>query len=121
MSSCPSGSSRGTYASSCLLAPARKPDDPSRSRVAAFGRLFEGTDEISLGQTRFSRSRIRLIVHMRHHPTPDSLEGLINVAELLAPGNKPVSFCQGHLRRDGAKRTSEDGRPTASPRCFRPL
>ena len=28
-----------------------------RSRIATFGRLFEGTDEISLGQTSPERSR----------------------------------------------------------------
>ena len=37
--------------SSRWLAGAVSREDPNRSRVTTFGRLFEGTDEISLGQT----------------------------------------------------------------------
>ena len=110
-----------TLRSSRLLAPAREPEHPGRSRIATFGRLFEGTDEISLGQTAFSRRRIHLVPHIVTHRTRQPPERPFNVAELLAPGNKPVSFCQGHFRRDGANRPSNDGREPASPRCHRAL
>lgn len=84
--------------SSRSLAPARKTRHPSRSRIATFGRLFEGTDEISLGQTCFSPSFIHHSFHTRHRPARLPWGRSANVAELLALGNKTVNFCQGHLR-----------------------
>ena len=56
----------------------RGPGDPGRSRIATFGRLFEGTDHTCAGQTALSGSVSRTapgrIIHR------------------LAPGWKPVSF-----------------------------
>ena len=78
-----------------LASPGAVPVQRGRSRIATFGRLFEGTDEISLGQTRFSQCRIHHLHHTHHHQTRVSRQGPFNVAELLAPGNKTVSFCQG--------------------------
>jgi hypothetical protein len=70
----------GTHQHECrvgtgrLLAPARKPEYPDRSRAATFGRLFEGTDEISLGQTALPgcvRHHIRHTVHACSTPGQD--------------------------------------------------
>ena len=41
-----------------------------RSRIATCGRLFEGTDEISLGQTSFDRRAKRHKRHISLAPPP---------------------------------------------------
>jgi hypothetical protein len=74
--------------SSCLLAPARYPGVPGRCRIATCGRLFEGTDEISLGQTYSHRAASDLIRHTVHPRRAEVQSAPRNVAELLAPGRK---------------------------------
>ena len=88
-----------------------------RSRIATLGRLFEGTDEISLGQTspgavqtgpELLNSR-----HSRHVPPTSYEEAASNVAERLAPSKKTVSFCQCRST-NGAAKDNEAGMPTQS-------
>ena len=117
------GSGRGLARSSCLLAPARFPGNPGRCRAATCGRLFEGTDEISLGQTCFSRS----------DPTPDFATWFTPVTIEYTPRQTVTAMLQNCWHpainllasakaisdRDGAGRRIEDGSPTASPWCTR--
>jgi hypothetical protein len=65
-----------------------------RSRIATFGRLFEGTDEISLGQTSLDPAAILDKSHSRHAAGSPANIAAQNVAERLAPAKKTVSFCQ---------------------------
>ena len=65
-----------------------------RSRAATFGRLFEGTDEISLGQTSADRGRKVDISHSSHGPPGATKLPAVNVAERLALRQKTVSFWQ---------------------------
>jgi hypothetical protein len=100
-SSCRLGHRRRSYERrSRLLAPARYPEHPGRSRVATFGRLFEGTDEISLGQTTRAHRRIRHTRHNIHRPPAGVHEAVMNVAERLAPAAKTVSFWQCRFRAE---------------------
>ena len=88
-----------------------------RSRIATCGRLFEGTDEISLGQTSPDRAgRPRRTVdnrHSRHRPRLSKKLPLGNAAERLAPGEKTVSFCQCRFDNETAT-DNEAGMPTKS-------
>jgi hypothetical protein len=68
--------------------------DPDRSRVATFGRLFEGTDEISLGQTSADGLGNVDISHSSHRPGVAKNYPQGNVAERLALRQKTVSFWQ---------------------------
>jgi hypothetical protein len=84
-----------------------------RSRIATFGRLFEGTDEISLGQTSPGAVQMLDRSHSRHAPRSPANLPLQNVAERLAPGQKTVSFCQ--CRFDNGMATDNEVRmPTQS-------
>jgi hypothetical protein len=65
-----------------------------RSRIATCGRLFEGTDEIWLGQTCLRPVRMVDSRHSRHAVRQPTEEAAGNVAERLAPAQKTVSFCQ---------------------------
>ena len=65
-----------------------------RSRIATFGRLFEGTDEISLGQTSHCRCANRHKCHTGHASKRGKKLAPRNVAERLELGQKTVSFCQ---------------------------
>lgn len=90
---------------------------PDRSRVTACGRLFEGTDEISEGQThcsgpakgpiRHSRNRVALALNL--------LTG--NVAERLALRKKTVSFWQ--CRSDIGTATDNEARTPDQSRAHR--
>src|SRR5690242_1594735 len=87
------------------------PDGAGRSRIATCGRLFEGTDEISLGQTCSpATAAVRptitgpwhRLLRGQHRPRSASIHAScdplpVNVAELLAPGEKTVSFWQGRF------------------------
>ena len=91
---------------------------PDRCRIATFGRLFEGTDEISLGQTWPGSGETVDSSHNRHvfaepvnQPTP-------NVAERLAPAQKTVSFCQ--CRFDNGMATDNEVRMPTKSRARRP-
>jgi hypothetical protein len=84
-----------------------------RSRIATCGRLFEGTDEIYLGQTS---SDPRAKLHNRHIspvPPPGKKTPPKNVAERLAPDEKTVSFCQCRFDNETAT-DNEAGMPTQS-------
>jgi hypothetical protein len=83
--------------SSCSLAGAVS-EISDRSRAATYGRLFEGTDEISLGQTTRADHRIHHTRHNIHRPSASVHEGLVNVAERLARAAKTVSFWQCRFR-----------------------
>jgi hypothetical protein len=84
-----------------------------RSRTATFGRLFEGTDEISLGQTSLGAAGMLDKSHSRHAPrTPQNIP-MRNVAERLAPGQKTVSFCQCRFDNETAT-DNEAGMPNQS-------
>lgn len=100
-----------------LLAPAREPDDPSRSRIATFGRLFEGTDEISLGQTCLVRFDWHpdfvtsfppvTIESDAHQPVPAMLQNCWHPAINLLASAKAISD------RDGAGRRRTAAQPRA--------
>lgn len=98
-----------------LASPGAVPLQRGRSRAATFGRLFEGTDEISLGQTTLIRSPLSLIRHNFNGRQTHFQDGPANVAELLAHGMKTVSFWQCRFRVRRRQTTTEDRRTTASP------
>ena len=84
-----------------------------RSRIATFGRLFEGTDEISLGQTSPWRCANRHKCYTGHAFQGGKKLAPANVAERLALGQKTVSFCQ--CRFDNETATDNEARmPTQS-------
>jgi hypothetical protein len=84
-----------------------------RSRIATFGRLFEGTDEISLGQTSHCRCANRHKCHTGHASKRGKKLAPRNVAEWLELGQKTVSFCQ--CRFDNETATDNEARmPTQS-------
>ena len=84
-----------------------------RSRIATFERLFEGTDEISLGQT-CSGSAETVDNRTNRHVVSRAEKSLtVNVAERLAPGQKTVSFCQCPFHT-GAAKDNEAGMTTQS-------
>jgi len=97
-----------------LLAPARKPDDPSRSRIATFGRLFEGTDEISLGQTCLLRSDRHPDFVTSFPPVTIETDARQPVLAMLQncwhPAINLLASAKAISDRDGAGRRSEDGR-----------
>jgi hypothetical protein len=84
-----------------------------RSRTATFGRLFEGTDEISLGQTSLNDGQTLYNRHSRHGLSRAADEPVENVAERLALGKKTVSFCQCRFDNETAT-DNEAGMPTQS-------
>ena len=91
-----------------------------RSRIATCGRLFEGTDEISLGQTspariRAATERLTTATTANHFGDPPSKPRTIpnNVAERLAPAEKTVSFCQCRFD-NGMATDNKAGMPTTS-------
>ena len=57
---------RSPLVSSSVSLTGAVPSALGRSRIATFGRLFEGTDEISLGQTTVHRREKVDISHSRH-------------------------------------------------------
>jgi hypothetical protein len=84
-----------------------------RSRIATFGRLFEGTDEISLGQTSPCRCTNRHKCYTGHAFRGGKKLAPGNVAERLALAQKTVSFCQ--CRFDNETATNNEVRmPTQS-------
>ena len=97
-----------------LLAPAREPDDPSRSRIATFGRLFEGTDEISLGQTCLLRSDRHPDFVTSFPPVTIETDARQPVLAMLQncwhPAINLLASAKAISDRDGAGRRSEDGR-----------
>lgn len=94
--------------SSILLAGAVPDRCPGRSRIASYGRLFEGTEEISLGQTWPNDRVDSHICNTRHRrPTAENIRPC-NVAERLAPAKKTVSFCQ--CRFDNETATDNEAR-----------
>jgi hypothetical protein len=109
---------------SCVLlaSPGAVPVQRGRSRIATFGRLFEGTDEISLGQTTAIRPSRHLIRHSIHDLPAHRQDGAVNVAELLARRTKTVSFWQCHFTVRWRPTTTQDGRhPRAhSAHCDEP-
>jgi hypothetical protein len=84
-----------------------------RSRIATFGRLFEGTDEISLGQTSLGTPRMLDKSHSRHAPRSPRNLLVQNVAERLALGQNTVSFCQCRFDNETAT-DNEAGMPSQS-------
>ena len=88
-----------------------------RSRIATFGRLFEGTDEISLGQTSLSDGRTVYSRHSRHGVSRAANQPAENVAERLAPAAKTVSFCQ--CRFDNETATDNEVRMPSQSRAHR--
>jgi hypothetical protein len=84
-----------------------------RSRIATFERLFEGTDENSLGQTSPGDARMLDKRHNRHAPRTRANLPTGNVAERLAPEQKTVSFCQCRFDNETAT-DNEAGMPTQS-------
>jgi hypothetical protein len=88
-----------------------------RSRIATFGRLFEGTDEISLGQTSLSDGRTLYNRHSRHGLLRAANEPTKNVAERLALAKKTVSFCQ--CRFDNETATDNEARMLTQSRAHR--
>ncbi len=87
-----------------------------RSRVATFGRLFEGTDEISLGQTSAGDPGNVDISHSSHRPAVAKKSPPGNVAERLALTQKTVSFWQCRSHNGAATRQrSEDARTGREP------
>jgi hypothetical protein len=103
--------------SSRLLAPARNPGTPGRCRIATCGRLFEGTDEISLGQTYPNGSAPDLIRHTVHPRRAEAKLGPRNVAELLAPATKTVNFWQCRFQTEAAM--DNEARMIIQPRAHR--
>jgi hypothetical protein len=90
---------------------------PGRSRIATFGRLFEGTDEISLGQTSL-REAVKLYkCPSRHAVLRAANQPAKNVAERLALGKKTVSFCQ--CRFDNETATDNEVRVPTQSRAHR--
>ena len=78
---------RGRPLVSSSLLPARSPVAPGRSRITTCGRLFEGTDEISLGQTYGQRPD-----HChRHHTGPNCHDCLELLGQWRSP--HPTSTC----------------------------
>ncbi len=89
---------------------------PDRSRFATFGRLFEGTDEISLGQTSADAPGNVDISHSSHRPAVAKKSPPGNVAERLALTQKTVSFWQCRSHNGAATRQrSEDARTGREP------
>ena len=87
-----------------------------RSRFATFGRLFEGTDEIYLGQTSAGGPRHVDISHTSHRAYVAENSAPGNVAERLALRRKTVSFCQCRSHTGTATRQrSEDARTGREP------
>ena len=84
-----------------------------RSRIATFGRLFEGTDEISLGQTSLNDGQTLYSRHSRHGLLRAADEPAKNVAERLALAKKTVSFCQCRFDNETAT-DNEAGMPAQS-------
>jgi hypothetical protein len=109
---------------SCVLlaSPGAVPVQRGRSRIATFGRLFEGTDEISLGQTTRDGPFGCLIRHSFHERPRHLQDRPVNVAELLARRTKTVSFWQCHFTVRWRPTTTQDGRhPRAhSAHCDEP-
>ncbi len=90
-----SGWTRSPLLSSCVLRANRRGLRlPDRSRIATCGRLFEGTDEISLGQTSPLTRRIVDIRHILHRDVASTKMKSPNVVERLALREKTVSFWQ---------------------------
>jgi hypothetical protein len=104
-------SARPPLVSSCVLACRRGLQwILDRSRITTCGRLFEGTDENSPGQTWCDAPRRRLRARPKT-PLPVPVKSVSdNVAERLALGEKTVSFWQC---RFAPKRplTTKRGRP----------
>jgi hypothetical protein len=88
-----------------------------RSRIATCGRLFEGTDEISLGQTSLSDGQMVYKRHSRHGVLRAANEPAKNVAERLALAQKTVSFCQ--CRFDNETATDNEVRMPSQSRAHR--
>ena len=90
------GGTRLPLVSSSVLLASRRglPWLPGRSRIATYGRLFEGTDEISLGQTSLRGVEMVDMSHSRHALRRPANPAATNVAERLALAEKTVSFCQ---------------------------
>lgn len=90
-----SGWTRSPLLSSCVLRASRRGLRlPDRSRIATCGRLFEGTDEISLGQTSPLDRRFVDIRHILHRDVASTKMKSPNVVERLALREKTVSFWQ---------------------------
>lgn len=88
-----------------------------RSRIATCGRLFEGTDEISLGQTSLDEAAKHHNRHSRNASQRSKNIGRRNVAERLALAEKTVSFCQ--CRFDNETATDNEARMPTQPRAHR--
>ena len=100
-------------------------ETPDRSRVATFGRLFEGTDEISLGQTSASGLPNVDISHSSHRPGVAKKSPPGNVAERLALRQKTVSFwqCRSHTGRrpdNEARMPEQVASPQSRNHCDEP-
>lgn len=91
---------------------------PDRSRITTFGRLFEGTDEISLGQTWPGSGETVDNSHSSHVVAEAANQLAMNVAERLAPAQKTVSFCQ--CRFDNEMATDNEVRMPTKSRAHRP-
>jgi hypothetical protein len=104
---------------SCVLlaSPGAVPVQRGRSRIATFGRLFEGTDEISLGQTSLPDGQTLYSRHSRHALRRAADQAAENVAERLALGEKTVSFCQ--CRFDNETATDNEVRMPSQSRAHR--
>jgi hypothetical protein len=88
-----------------------------RSRIATCGRLFEGTDEISLGQTWLRAVQMVDIRNSCHVVRRPAEEAASNVAERLAPGQKTVSFWQCRFHTGAA--TDNEARTPDTSRAHR--
>ena len=104
---------------------------PDRSRAATYGRLFEGTDEISEGQTYNQPPGDGLTSHSCNRVGVARNLPPGNVAERLADAQKTVNFwqCRSHIgsapdnearKPDGSRAHSvvficDELRPAASP------
>jgi hypothetical protein len=110
----PVGTRMPLVSSSVSLANRRGPQKLlGRSRIATCGRLFEGTDEISLGQTSPGPAGMLDKSHSRNASRIPENIGVRNVAERLALGQKTVSFCQCRFDNEMAT-DNEAGMPTKS-------
>lgn len=90
-------------------------EPPSRSRIATCGRLFEGTDEICLGQTWPDPLAVGPNSaspgnksHTSHQLCLACEEPVGNVAERLALREKTVSFSQCRFEVERRRNQSED-------------
>ena len=107
------GPTRLPLLSSGLARNRRGPGNPVAAVSPTFGRLFEGTDVTSPGQTALSypgdSARISWC-HNRHTRTAitgNSLQS--NVAERLAAAGKAVSFCQSRFSSERQANTIRGG------------